>query len=206
MVDLGRTELIDRPEVAGRSGPAAVGDEPRSGLEGPDLFEVEIRDAEAVATARVAGESGRDIGRAQQRLVVQDHRHAVAGHLHVELPGIGAGLPAQARGFEGILRRVERITPMSDNQGSTRVGLQPHDEQFSAAMWFRFHLLLDDFSAVLKAAWLAVAAFQLLMAAGDGSRAGSHRTPPAPARPRPPAISPNFSITYGPSGDKGQRS
>src|SRR5262249_62434749 len=106
MVDLGRTELIDRPEVAGRSGPAAVDDEPRSGIEGPDLLEVEIRDAEAVATARVAGEAGRDVGRAQQRLVVQDHRHAVAGHLDVELPGNRAPLPAQARRLEGILRRV----------------------------------------------------------------------------------------------------
>ena len=55
-----RPDRADRgPEVAGRAGTAVVVDEPGAGVEGPDLLEVEVRDAEAVAAARVAREPRR---------------------------------------------------------------------------------------------------------------------------------------------------
>ena len=66
---------------------------------------------------RVARETDGDVGRPQQRLIVDHDRHVIAGHVDIELPGIGAGFPAQASGFEGVLGRMRGVAPMSDDQG-----------------------------------------------------------------------------------------
>ncbi len=64
-LDVGGIEPVERAEVAGRAGTAVAGDEPGTGVEGPNLIEVEVRHAEPVAIARVAREADGNVGRSQ---------------------------------------------------------------------------------------------------------------------------------------------
>jgi hypothetical protein len=49
---------------------------------------------------------------------VDDHRHAIAGEVNVELPGIRPGVPGALGGDEGVLGSMKGIAAVGDDQGS----------------------------------------------------------------------------------------
>ncbi len=59
---------------------------------------------------------------------MKDDEGAVSRHLDVQLPGVGMRLPAQARRLDGVLGGPERITPMSDDQGTIASRVQQSEK------------------------------------------------------------------------------
>ena len=135
MFDREWIESLEGAEAVGPSVAAVVVDEPGAGVEGPDFVEVEVGDAKAIAAARVAREPRGDVGRSQQRFIVEDDWDTVPGQLDVELPGVGTGFPGQPRGLERILGRVERITPMGHDDRAVSERSQEREEPIRRSTW-----------------------------------------------------------------------
>jgi hypothetical protein len=57
------------------------------------------------------------VGGAVQREVVDHHRRAVGGALHVQLHPVGAVRHRQAEAAEGVLRRLEGGAAVTEDQG-----------------------------------------------------------------------------------------
>ena len=96
VLETGRSSRPERAEVASRARAAvsATNHEPASSDRTSSKSKSETRKPSRPrgSPANFAG----DIGRSQQRLIVEHDRHAVASELNVELPGAGPCFPAQS--------------------------------------------------------------------------------------------------------------
>ena len=116
------------PNARAERCPTSSGDEPGAGVERANLAEIEIRNAKSAVGPRVALEPRGDVGRSNQRVIVEDDRDTIAGQLNVELPGVGTGLPGEASGFECVLGSVKRIAPMRDDHRIRSACLQKREK------------------------------------------------------------------------------
>ena len=65
---------------------------------------------------------------------MENDRHAVAGELNVELPGGGAGFPAQPAGLERVLGCPERIAAMRHDHRMIALRLEQREESIHALL------------------------------------------------------------------------
>jgi hypothetical protein len=77
-------------------------EKPGASIQSADFVEVELMNVEAVSTSRVFCELPGYVGCPQERFIVEYDGDAIPGQLNVELPSMGAVLPGEARGFEGV--------------------------------------------------------------------------------------------------------